>query len=366
MYGTLVFGMGPTSEAIAHYVHGGATVFFVIWSFLLWPQRKQTNMMYMLFVNMAWLAFCNLKDVVFLVDGLWENQYLTGISVTVDLLYVPVMTSFFLEVVSPGWVSLKKVLLSVAVPILFVFAFILFPRDAIYHAALIYTYLFGCAAMVIVCIKAYRHGRYIRDNYSYTEYIDVRWTIIGGVAMFLCMTVYILAFTEETWLSNAVYYFTSFVTWIYLYMLSRKHNVVEIPPLEVFHFPVVKTGAGDDNSDGMPEVFLAIKERLDECMGKDKLYLNPKLTLVDVAAAVGTNRTYLSDYLNNMLGTTFYEYINEFRVREACMIIDEARAERRTLQEIADMSGFNSMSTFNRSFVRIVGMNPSQYASRKS
>ena len=55
----VMIGMGPTAEAIAHYVHGGVTVFFIIWTWLLWPQRKKNSMMYMLFLNMLFFAFCN-------------------------------------------------------------------------------------------------------------------------------------------------------------------------------------------------------------------------------------------------------------------------------------------------------------------
>ena len=39
--------------------------------------------------------------------------------------------------------------------------------------------------------------------------------------------------------------------------------------------------------------------------------------------------------------------------------------EKISMQEVSDRSGFNSISTFNRSFTKYVGMTPSQYASRK-
>ena len=101
-------------------------------------------------------------------------------------------------------------------------------------------------------------------------------------------------------------------------------------------------------------------------MNERKLYLNPKLTLQDVASEIGTNRTYLSEYLNQVLNTTFYEYINEFRVGTACEILDSMSSDnKRTMQEVAEMSGFNSLSTFNRSFVKVKGVTPSRYASRQ-
>ena len=69
--------------------------------------------------------------------------------------------------------------------------------------------------------------------------------------------------------------------------------------------------------------------------------------------------TLLSAYLNGELNTTFYDYVNGYRVREACRLIDSGT--RKTLAEISELSGFNSLSTFNRAFSRHAGMSPSEY-----
>lgn len=103
-------------------------------------------------------------------------------------------------------------------------------------------------------------------------------------------------------------------------------------------------------------------QRLEEVMRKDHLYLNPKITLFDVALAIGTNKTYLSDYFNSHLSTTFYDFLNTFRVEDACALIKAMWHDgRRTMAEVAAESGFNSLSTFNRYFKQITGMSPKQY-----
>lgn len=362
------FGMGPTSEAIAHFVHGGVTVFFIVWAWLIWPLRKQSNMMYMLFLNMLYFAFCNVKDLIFLVDGYWESLFWSGISVTIDLLYVPIVSNFFIEVVSPGWVTRRRLLVPIAFQAMFIPLFIIFPVEAVYNAALIVAYLGGSIAFILVCVLMIRHRRFIRENYSYTEHIDVTWAINCVLLLFLCMTTYMIVFANETWLSGAVFQLICVGAWLYLYVLSRRHSVVDMPPLSIFAFPWVRH---DDNVSPAPEKLSseasdAIASHLDVCMNERKLYLNPKLTLLDVASEIGTNRTYLSEYLNQVLNTTFYEYINEFRVRTACEILDSMSSDnKRTMQEVAEMSGFNSLSTFNRSFVKVKGVTPSRYASKQ-
>lgn len=360
-------GMGPTAEAIAHYVHGGVTVFFIIWAWLLWPQRKKNNMMYMLFLNMLYFAFCNVKDIIFLVDGYWENFFLSGISVTLDLLYIPIVSNFFIEVVSPGWVTKRRVLVPMAAQAIFVPLFIIFPTHTVYELALYFALAGGVVAFILVCVLLHRHRKYIFDNYSYTEHIDVSWAINCVVLLFICMGLYVIAFKDETWLSGAFFQIVCVCAWLYLYCLSRRHSVVDMPPLSIFEFPWIRNETPPAEEDSVSDVYSTIAVRLEECMQKEKIYLNPKLSLQDVAAKVGTNRTYLSDYLNHVLNITFYEYINQMRVREACSIIDSMPAENPlSMQSVADMSGFNSISTFNRSFTKTVGMTPSEYARKRS
>lgn len=354
------FGMGPTWEALARFLHGASTVFFVTWSVLLWPQRNQNNIMRLLMANMMFLAFCDLKDIVFLFDGMWENVYLTGISVTVDLLYVPLMCSFFFEVVSPGVFSLKKLIPSMVIQGLFIPVYLFTACDYVYHIALFWAYGTGVVSMVMVFILSIRHTKYIRDNYSYTEYIDVSWLIKGGACMLVCLTIFLLAFTDETYLSDSVYYFISISVWVYLYVLTLRHKVVDTPPLSIFTLPVV--AAANQPADATrSDLYEHIRTRLHVLMEQEKAFLNPKLTLQDVARDVGTNRTYLSEFLNNELEVSFYEYVNRWRVKEACIIIEKMTQDKSSVQNVAGLAGFNSVSTFNRSFLKEKGMTPTQY-----
>ncbi len=98
-------------------------------------------------------------------------------------------------------------------------------------------------------------------------------------------------------------------------------------------------------------------------MEQDRLWLNPHLTLADLAMQVGTNRTYLSNYLNNTLQTTFYDYINGFRLEATLQQLHDP-ASTATMVEIAESCGFNSISTFRRVFVRSKGCSFVEYRNR--
>lgn len=99
-------------------------------------------------------------------------------------------------------------------------------------------------------------------------------------------------------------------------------------------------------------------KRLEECMSQEHIYLNPRLTLSDLALRVGTNRTYLSNYINQVLHQTYFDYINTLRIKFASQLL---LTTNYTLEVIAEKSGFNSLSTFRRCFLQTYGCSPSVY-----
>ena len=361
--------MGSSAEALAHFVHGVVTTYFITWTVFIWKLKDQSRMMYMLFLTMAYISFCAIKEMVFLIDGLSESLLWSGLSLTIDIVVVPLVVNFFFEVLSPGWATKGKILTQMGIQALFIPAFIIFPNKLVLSIALSVAYGGCVVSLIFMCLMLSRHRKYIRDNYSYTEHVDVAWAVNCVVVLFVCVTVYVITSSTDTWLSRAVLHLILMGAWIYLNQLARRHSVVKVPQAVMFAFPLIKKhNDGNeaveqkDDVGESTEMYLAIAQQLEACMNEHKLYLNPKLTLQEVSAAIGTNRTYLSDYLNSVLNTTFYEYVNKLRVRAACELIESMTLEKkRSMLEISELSGFNSISTFNRSFIKIMGQTPSGY-----
>ena len=57
-------------------------------------------------------------------------------------------------------------------------------------------------------------------------------------------------------------------------------------------------------------------ENLQHYMDNDKPYLNPELTIMDVANQIKISRHYLTQVININLKKNFYQFINEYRVQE--------------------------------------------------
>ncbi len=96
-------------------------------------------------------------------------------------------------------------------------------------------------------------------------------------------------------------------------------------------------------------------------METEKLYLDPNLTLKEVADRLSTNTKYLSQVVNHHIGTNFQNFLNEFRVSEAKDKIMQEEFNNLTLFGIALQCGFKNKSTFYKVFKEITSITPREY-----
>ena len=352
-----------TVEAFAHYMRGAITIFFVFWCFKLYTYRRRNRMMRLLFYTTIFIAFSYIKDSVFLFAQ-WKNSFwLDDFVNTVDLLFIPLVCAFFIEATNPGYPTRRQLAALLSMQALFIPLFLIFPDEIVVFCAFSVALVVAVATMYLVVVFSVRYRQYIKLNYSYKENIDVAWVVVSSVAFFLSLFVYNLAFAHTTWLSEALYNIFSMALWTFLFLFSRRHRVVRIlKPVENEDEQATEEIEEPKSDDDVVSHNYILAVRLEQKMSQDKLYLNPKLTTTDVATAIGTNKTYLSNYLNNTLNTSFFDYINTFRINEACRIIDAMPEEgRKSMSVVAQKSGFNSLSSFNRYFVKLTGISPKSY-----
>lgn len=100
-----------------------------------------------------------------------------------------------------------------------------------------------------------------------------------------------------------------------------------------------------------------------ELMRQERLYLQPRLTLDDVAERLHTNKTYVSKMVNQTYKMGFPELLNILRVDYAQRYIRSHPDASQ--EEIAKACGFLSASTFNSTFKRISGFTPKVWTARK-
>ncbi len=380
----------PIIEALAHYLRGFSTFFFFYWTYYFFPLRRRGRLLRLVFVFSLCQSLGYLKDAVFLFPQLSGNPMVDDIVSLADLCLVPLACSLFYEGTRPGRLKWKFIVGCCLMQAAFLIAYLLQPQRGIIFLAGLFAAGISLVTMLLVAIFAWRHGKYLKANYSYTENIDVQWVVLCAGGYFVLCVAYLAAFSEPTWAGECLFYLISMAIWGVVNLYARRHRVLILHPsggdtllpsgLEVSvgmeaaamePFPVAvpakNAGPAEFMSNSQPAEAPAahdtpLSQELLRLMEERKLYLNPKLTLSDLAQEMHINRTYLTTVLNRDIGKSFYDFVNEFRITEACAIIDALPpTERPKLADVASRSGFNSLSTFKRSFLKVKGMLPSQY-----
>ena len=98
--------------------------------------------------------------------------------------------------------------------------------------------------------------------------------------------------------------------------------------------------------------------QLDKLILFEKLYLDPNLSLVKLSQKLNTNRTHLSQIINEYYNASFNDYINELRVKEICRLLLATHDKNITIDHILTNSGFSSKSPFYSAFKKFTGVTP--------
>lgn len=123
-----------------------------------------------------------------------------------------------------------------------------------------------------------------------------------------------------------------------------------------------KSSASTDNAKAQTSSSLSSKfmdfDDVFKKLEEEKFYLDTEVNIDWISSKLGTNRHYVSDYLNRVKHVSFYEYVNTLRLIYAERLLKEGKEK---LADIAFICGFNSDHTFRRLFKEKYGCTPLQY-----
>ena len=200
------------------------------------------------------------------------------------------------------------------------------------------------------------HRKNIVDKFSNVEGMDVSWLklitwLFAVILVFITIGAPSLIHGPgfSTYKTTASLFF-SFV----LFFIAYKGLQQRVPGLPTMH-PENDGGKADD------ETIKKLSERLLAHMESSKPYLDPELTLVDLARQLEISRNQLSQVINAGVGDNFYNFINKFRVEEVKRLINHDSSRQYTILALASDAGFNSKSSFNSIFKKATGLTPSEY-----
>lgn len=122
-----------------------------------------------------------------------------------------------------------------------------------------------------------------------------------------------------------------------------------------------ETGPETDQS---PDKYSQLLGLFNRFIDKEQIFLQSNLRMDDVARMMHTNRTYISRLINEKFQCTFSDYINLKRVEFAQKLMQVNPQMKQT--ELAEKSGFMSVSSFSRTFRMTTGIPPKEWLKRNA
>ena len=147
------------------------------------------------------------------------------------------------------------------------------------------------------------------------------------------------------WLVLASLLLAAFVV---TYILLRRHRK---------SLPANEAAQPNDQTTNFPNDQLM--ERITRYMDEQQPYLNSELKVQDVADALCTNRTYLSNCIRSQRGCSFSQYVNTYRVKYAQQLLRQHPDKK--IYEVSISSGFSTESSFFRAFKAATGKTPKDW-----
>lgn len=112
-------------------------------------------------------------------------------------------------------------------------------------------------------------------------------------------------------------------------------------------------------SQDLKDDFSSIFAHIDTCISEQHLYRQPRLSLTDLSHHTGLQSRDISRAININGGVNFNDYINRFRVNDVKKAM--TCSPDASVLSLALDAGFNSKTSFNTTFKRLIGETPSEF-----
>lgn len=239
----------------------------------------------------------------------------------------------------------------------------------LFQLFLIITLLSGPFYFLLTLKLFKKHDINVFNNFSSTESINLEWLhklviifgIIWTVLIIITVIHHVFNLFSMVFCTDSLFLALSVFVILIGYFGLKQQIIFEN---ELEHSPVFEEEKIKYSGSTLKEDEAAVyAKQLIKYMQLEKPYLNPELTLTQLASEIDISAHHLSQIINEQFKLKFFEYINQFRVEEVKSRINNPKFENYSFLGIALDSGFNSKSSFNRIFKKLTNQTPSQFKS---
>jgi AraC-like DNA-binding protein len=229
--------------------------------------------------------------------------------------------------------------------------------------------LFTYSILIFKRIK--KHRVKLKEHFSYENIrinlVWLQWLIVFFVISYLIV---ILGELFKPFIKKLYVFPHGFFDGISISLFTYAFTYFSLKQAPPFSQEKPKTNeatTGKYEKSGLKETDIdTIAEKVESYMKLKKPFLDNELTIVELASQLGLPRHHIAQVINVKFGKNFYNYVNEYRIQNVIDTLKNSEFDDYTLLRIALDSGFNSKSTFNTVFKRLIGISPSEYRSKRA
>lgn len=338
-------------QSVMDFSAGSCFTLILAATVMLFVRKKASQLHVLSGVLFAYLTLMDMVlFVVFYVAGCKDMPTVHAVNLY-QATVMPFAACVLYELTHPNALRMPHVLLQVAPFMMMLGAYMVTWSPLVYSISMCVALAYGIVAIGCSAYSARAYRRQLMQWSSYTEGLDLRWLRHIVCAFLGVLVVWSLAsMCEPQWVA-ALYNFSAGALFFALAYCLMCQDVPDWAS-------VMLEGEETDGKQEPAQNAYHFVEDFHKAFDEGRVYLDNRLTIAKLAESLGTNRTYLSSYINNELHCTFYEFVNRRRVEYAKGLLAE---KDDPLDVVAVLAGFNSLSSFRRAFLLYEDMTPGQY-----
>jgi AraC-like DNA-binding protein len=153
--------------------------------------------------------------------------------------------------------------------------------------------------------------------------------------------------------------YVSFMIYATTWQILNKSDYFNFPGSFLF-FPAIKYRKSSLSDANKEQILKKIKREMEE----SRYFTNNLASLAGLARQINESPHHVSQVINEKLNKNFFEMLAFYRVEHAKKLIRQDKQGKITVEELAELVGYNSKSSFNSAFRKYTSKTPSEY--RKS
>jgi len=153
--------------------------------------------------------------------------------------------------------------------------------------------------------------------------------------------------------------YISFMIYATSYQVLNRSEFFDKPG-SFFAFPMMKYEKSSLSEENKELILSKIRKEMED----NSYFTNNLASLPGLAKQINETSHHVSQVINEKLNKTFFELLASYRVEHAKKLIQKDKNSKLTVEELADIVGYNSKSSFNIAFKKYTLKTPSEY--RKS